>query len=1305
MKSIYPAGPSMVPDSLTEPSSAFKRHVVLALIALFLFVGIYTGLMVWFGLLSYSLFEITLAGSSNPILTIVAGVCLAFLCVFMVKSLFIFNKNKGEKPLALSPEEEPVLFDFIHRLADEAGAPRPHKIFLSNEVNASVFYDLSIFNLFFPSKKNLMIGLGLINVLSIGELKAVLAHEFGHFAQRSMLLGRYVYMAQQIAFRVVHKRDALDKVLAGISSIDLRVAWIGWILSILVWAMRSLIEVLFSAVAMAERALSREMEFQADLVAVSLTGSDALIHALHKLRAADAGFQSSLAIINRELAKEKAVYDQYALQHNYIEKTREILNDPTFGATPKRSAASKTDRVFSAGPVNPPQMWSTHPLDNDREENAKRTYIFAEIDENSSWTLFQNPKELRLKETAKLISTAEIKTELLTNEASLEAMNKSEFDLFFLKPEYQGAYLNRFPFLNFETLDAATQIEINDLPQAFSELYPSSIRTLVQQHQSVISEIQLLKVVQHEVLTAEKRNLQHRGEDIQRKDIPAILEDLRKEEATLRAQLMVHDRKARAAHLKAAQELNPKVAEYLVQLNALVHYAEHVSSNLDDAAGKFNNTLHVVLADGRVSSSELVTVMNVSNDLHRAIGRVFKDTEAVKVDASLVAKMEDKPYAEWFEKFVLEAANESNINSWVNVVGGWVEQAMAGVMLLRNCALERLLEVEQEVQGAYLQKQTLTTDTGMLAAPKDYPTLTPGKERSLQYKLDLWDRFHASDGILPTLAKFSVAAAIIFAATYVGNMSSSSELYIVNGLSRTVVVSFDGAEHQIAPHSHSSTTFKSGASVQVLATTLEGDTIEYFSAPDQGVKPAYVYNIAQAATLVESYVTYGYSNGRDPWLRGPSRWLGTDADYILEQAPSSINLSSHSSGATKRQLDAVSGVPPSHFIQYAGIDDLAELKATILSHAQWDDDTSTFLSDWMDYAGILNLDLGFAEKRLLTNPDNVAVWRVILDASSESRRKQACETIANKLQENSSNANWHYLNCRCVEDKAAQNTAFLEAYAQYPKNKWLAKAAGYSFAEQENWEAAYSALVEAVISSPSWLANHGQDIERIRGMVDPLDADSKGKRILAMDPMVGLLRDLKEGTYQAGMNRAIYLLSIGKFESILEEFPAAEADNAWVYWFLASSENAPQSVTETVKKFNVETEVNETSIWSAIAFQAKHDLPYNDYLQVLSDQGWDNDTAITTQFIELVKQQQYKEAEASLNSLNHFRVKANHYLIGRILAGKKTPEKWTRIVDRMLFVNEKPYFASSQTLKLNLPDELPPIQFERSKLDLNGALN
>ena len=85
-----------------------------------------------------------------------------------------------------------------------------------------------------------------MNAVSLGELKAVLAHEFGHFGQRSMAVGRWVYVAQQIAHHIVTKRDALDSLLRTLSRVDLRIAWVGWLLSLVVWSIRSLMETMFT---------------------------------------------------------------------------------------------------------------------------------------------------------------------------------------------------------------------------------------------------------------------------------------------------------------------------------------------------------------------------------------------------------------------------------------------------------------------------------------------------------------------------------------------------------------------------------------------------------------------------------------------------------------------------------------------------------------------------------------------------------------------------------------------------------------------------------------------------------------------------------------------------------------------------------------------------------------------------------------------------------------------------------------------------------------------------------------------------
>ena len=67
-------------------------------------------------------------------------------------------------------------------------------------------------NFIFPSKKNLEIGLPLVNALTLSELKAVLAHEFGHFAQGTGMRITYVIRGVNAWFaRTVYERDIEPK--------------------------------------------------------------------------------------------------------------------------------------------------------------------------------------------------------------------------------------------------------------------------------------------------------------------------------------------------------------------------------------------------------------------------------------------------------------------------------------------------------------------------------------------------------------------------------------------------------------------------------------------------------------------------------------------------------------------------------------------------------------------------------------------------------------------------------------------------------------------------------------------------------------------------------------------------------------------------------------------------------------------------------------------------------------------------------------------------------------------------------------
>lgn len=125
------------------------------------------------------------------------------MLVFLVKFIFAVSQDVNSDRVEITEAEQPRLFAFIRRLAGETQVPFPKKIFLSSNVNACVFYNSSFRSMFLPIRKNLEIGLGLVNSVNLSELKAVIAHEFGHFSQKSMKLGSFTYNVNRIVYNML----------------------------------------------------------------------------------------------------------------------------------------------------------------------------------------------------------------------------------------------------------------------------------------------------------------------------------------------------------------------------------------------------------------------------------------------------------------------------------------------------------------------------------------------------------------------------------------------------------------------------------------------------------------------------------------------------------------------------------------------------------------------------------------------------------------------------------------------------------------------------------------------------------------------------------------------------------------------------------------------------------------------------------------------------------------------------------------------------------------------------------------------
>lgn len=1279
MKSLYSTRTFNVPEDYAKPSKSFKKHVWIAILGLLLFIGTYLFLTVWFGYQGVRLFNDFLNESGNGIFNFMVGVGFIFLSIFMIKSLFFIGKKEKDenslKPQELNKKDEPVLFDYLYQLADEAGAPRPNKVILTSRVNASVYYDISIWNLIFPTKKNLEIGLGLVNVLNLGELKAVLAHEFGHFAQRSMLLGRYVYVAQQVASRIIAKRDFLDQFLSGLSYSDIRIAWIGWILSIMVWSIRALIEILFSVVVVSERALSREMEFQADLVAASLTGSDALVHALHKLRAADHGYHGALATMNELLGEKKAVPDMFSLQSNYIKNMGDILNDPSYGESPSvPTGFPEKNRIFVNTSVNPPQMWATHPPDDERENNLKNSYIKADIDSGSSWQLFSNHEELRKKITADLVKSTGAETTLITEEEAIASQNKVDFDWTFLNKRYYGNYFKRNVFVNFETPEQLYDESIlsSDLKVDFQKIYPKELGEIVDEYNQVLEDVHSLTLVKNERITAEKRTIYHRGNQVKRREIPTILEELKKEEDKLRQRLMEHDKLCRTVHYKAASTINKELSDNLLKLSTLVHFAEHSYANMNDANNKLGNVLSIAFADGNVSNDELTQVIIACNDLHKVLREIYANKENIQLPESLLKKLEVKDVAELFGEFEYPMADANNINEWLNHIESWIIYFQNILSSLRAVSLEKLLEKEAEIKTAYTENSQLSIVSESMNVPNGYATLVPGNERQIQYKLNLWDSFHANDGIVASVAKFAVSVLLVGGAIFggiYGREIPSYKLWVYNDLETEVYSEIGNETVRLTPGEHQFIEVETtdGDKIEVITKTKAGKSIEHFNLSLDRKKEV-VYNIGGAGVFVAYTVVYG-SKIHQPQQRYiiGKRLFTTRADYVFTNAPEQLYVKS-GGRKVKSVLESLKGLSSEQLLSIIEDDSIRLLDAA-KHHLKWDKSESEGLMEWMHIASELSGNvIEVLESRLKNYPNELVTMRAMQNYSEGELHHRICENHTKLSQESPDNSDLFYLKARCIEDELAQKQAFLEGYKKWPKHPWLAYAASQELIEENKWEQAYSALITARNENKHLKEQLVLDIERVKRMrqKDNVDVSSYLTDKNESDAL-NAIKQLETGFLKNSPQHIYYLLSQGKFVN-----PKNYGDvGKDAHWLMAASDNYPEKkVNQLLEKQNIEG-ATDGGLWAAIGIYAKYD---KDITSFESRFGKNSEVfEKVKKYIGLVRKGELKKAEKLIEEY-HFSIKAKYFVIGKILLGKKTPQKWNDYIKYLLFVYEKPYF-------------------------------
>lgn len=156
---------------------------------------------------------------------------------------------------ALQPSEQPELFSLIQDVAARTHQDVPEDVYLVPDVNAFVSQRANVSGV--GGRRIMGLGFPLLQILTVSELKAVLAHEFGHYHGGDVALGPVVYRTHR----------SIGQTLAAVSG--------------------SLVEVPFAMYGKlfmrVSSSVSRHQEFVADGLAGRTVGAAPLVSGLKKV--------------------------------------------------------------------------------------------------------------------------------------------------------------------------------------------------------------------------------------------------------------------------------------------------------------------------------------------------------------------------------------------------------------------------------------------------------------------------------------------------------------------------------------------------------------------------------------------------------------------------------------------------------------------------------------------------------------------------------------------------------------------------------------------------------------------------------------------------------------------------------------------------------------------------------------------------------------------------------------------------------------------------------------------------------------
>ncbi|MEA3401314.1 MAG: M48 family metallopeptidase [Armatimonadota bacterium] len=229
------------------------------------------------------------------------SVRLAFAAGFVDFVLIAGLFAREPPPLGIEKrrEEAPQLFALVDEVAQRTDTAPPDEVYVSPDANLSVRQTAGILGLPIGARRQLQVGVAALQALTVDELRAVLAHEMGHFRKGDTAVGRF------IARVPISVQAMLDGMRRGST-------W--WFVNPVYWYLFIFVHIYGAVIS----AMSRRQEFVADRVAAEAYGADVFSDGLTKLVVDGTVFDGGVLQAAHELmAEQKALVNAYETHREF----------------------------------------------------------------------------------------------------------------------------------------------------------------------------------------------------------------------------------------------------------------------------------------------------------------------------------------------------------------------------------------------------------------------------------------------------------------------------------------------------------------------------------------------------------------------------------------------------------------------------------------------------------------------------------------------------------------------------------------------------------------------------------------------------------------------------------------------------------------------------------------------------------------------------------------------------------------------------------------------------------------------------